>query len=139
MRLDSRPQVRKLRVLVVDDVDDCRELYAMYLRGEGFVVDQARDGREALTRVRAFAPDVVLMDLTLPLLDGWDVTRLLKAHPATRGIHVIAVSGRVDELSRERAAAAGCAAFVAKPCTPAELVAVLARIVLGRAAAANVS
>ncbi|HEY8080181.1 MAG TPA: response regulator [Labilithrix sp.] len=129
--------MRKLRVLVVDDVEDCRVLNAMYLEAEGFVVDQATNGREALMRARAFAPDVVLLDLTLPLLSGWDVTRLLKAHPATRSIQVIAVSGRTDDVSRARARDAGCAAFLAKPCTPREIVDALARTV--RASAAAVS
>jgi CheY-like chemotaxis protein len=133
----SRSQLKKLRVLVVDDADDNRELYAEYLESQGFVVEQARDGLEALERLRTFVADVVLMDLSLPILDGWEATRVIKEDPTTRRVQVIALSGRTDVAARARAAAAGCDAFLAKPCTPSELVEAVVRRFRGYAASSS--
>jgi CheY-like chemotaxis protein len=113
--------MRKPRVLVVDDNDDNRELYAEFFAAEGFAVEQARDGKEALARVKEFVPDVVLMDLSLPVLDGWEATRILKSDPDTQRITVLAVSGRTEEKYRTRAMEAGCDGFLAKPIMPADV------------------
>ena len=70
-------------ILVVEDYPDAREMYAEYLRFSGFRVAEARNGEEALARARQEVPDVVLMDLALPLMDGWEATRRLKSDPRT--------------------------------------------------------
>ncbi len=76
-------------VLVVDDAKDTRVIYAESLRFRGYRVEEASDGREAVERVRALAPDVVVLDLKLPVIDGCEATRRLKADPSTRAIPII--------------------------------------------------
>lgn len=108
-------------VLVVDDYEDAREMYAEYLLVSGYRVAMARDGREAIAEAIALLPDVVLMDLSLPGLDGWEATRQLKANPLTRHIPVVALTGHALSNAAEGARAAGCDAFVLKPCLPDEV------------------
>lgn len=91
-------------VLVVDDYDDSREMYAELLKSSGFRVAEARDGRQSLQKAQELLPDLVLMDLTLPGIDGWEATRQLKLDPRTRNIPVVALSGHdAPELVRGRA------------------------------------
>lgn len=113
---------RKPHVLVVEDYDDARDMYRMGLEFAGFRVDDARDGEEALKKATALSPDLILMDLALPKMDGWEVTRRIKANPKTKGIIVVALTGHALESHAKEAAAAGCDAFIAKPCLPDELV-----------------
>ncbi|APR74819.1 Chemotaxis protein CheV [Minicystis rosea] len=109
-------------VLVVDDFEDNREMFAEYLELSGFQVAQAGTGRDAVTCALALVPDVVLMDLSLPELDGWEATRILKSDPRTSHVPVIALTGHtLAEHSRE-AKDAGCDAFLTKPCLPEALV-----------------
>jgi two-component system cell cycle response regulator DivK len=107
-----------LLVLVVDDFDDSRELYAQYFAFSGFRVAQASNGAEALQKAAECSPDVILMDLSLPGMDGWEATRRLKADPRTADIPVIALTGHALTGFRESAKDAGCDAFVTKPCLP---------------------
>jgi CheY-like chemotaxis protein len=117
-------------VLVVDDYRDARELYVETLLVAGFRVAEAADGHAAVRQARALLPHVVLMDLSLPGKDGWQATRELKADPATRHIPVIALTGHAHGAAQADAAAAGCDAFLMKPCLPDALVAeVRARLV----------
>ena len=102
-------------VLVVDDVDHGREIFAEYLEFRGFRVATAADGQEALDKAFELLPDIILMDLSLPKLDGWEATRRLKADPATRAIPIIALSAHALAGARERALAAGCDEFDTKP------------------------
>ena len=81
----------------------------------GYEVSLAGDGSEALARARAEAPDVILLDLTLPVLDGWETARRLKADPATRRIRILALSAHAMAADRDRALAAGCDAYETKP------------------------
>ena len=113
---------KKHRVLVVEDYDDAREMYRMGLEFAGFEVDDARDGEEAFKKAFELVPDLVLMDLALPKMDGWEVTRRLKADPRTRGIVIVALTGHALDSHARDATAAGCDAFIAKPCLPDELV-----------------
>lgn len=117
----SLPRIKPL-ILVVDDYGDAREMYAEYLEYEGFRVEQAANGQEALERVSRHAPDVILMDLSLPVMDGWEATRRLKSSPQTRHIPVIALTGHALSGTADTAARAGCDAFVTKPCLPEDLV-----------------
>jgi CheY-like chemotaxis protein len=107
-------------ILVVDDCPDAREVFAGYLRYAGFVVEVAADGRGAIEMAVASEPAVVLMDLNMPVMDGWEATRQLKRDPRTAGIPVIAVSAHVS--ADGSALAAGCDAIVPKPCPPQHLV-----------------
>jgi CheY-like chemotaxis protein len=110
------------RVLLVDDYPDAREMYSEYLQYSGFDVVEAGNGMEALQRAAETAPDIILMDLSLPVMDGWEATRRLKADPRTAQIPVVALTGHALAGISEGAKKAGCDAFVTKPCLPDELV-----------------
>jgi CheY-like chemotaxis protein len=114
-------------VLVVDDYADGREMCAEYLTYSGFRVEQAEDGNEALEKAFRDRPDVVLMDLSLPGIDGWEATRRLKADPRTRDVRIIALTAHALETYAEQAREAGCDAIVTKPCLPSELAAEVRR------------
>jgi len=107
-------------VLIVDDYPDCRDMYAMYLGLAGFRVLKARDGFEALELARQALPDLILMDLGLPGIDGCEATRRLKEDGATRGVPVVALTAQAP-LSAELLAAAGFESVITKPCLPDEL------------------
>ena len=80
-------------ILVVDDYQDAREMYAEYLQFSGFRVAEARNGNEAVEQAFALLPDLILMDLSLPGMDGWEATRVLKADQRTKQIPVVALTG----------------------------------------------
>lgn len=109
-------------ILVVDDYEDAREMYAEYLRFCGYRVAVARNGNEALEQAFALMPDLILMDLSLPGMDGWEATRQLKADERTRRIPVVALTGHALAGASEGAKKAGCDSFVTKPCLPDDLV-----------------
>jgi len=109
------------RVLVVDDYADNRDLYSEYLGYVGFEVDVASNGQEAVQQAQDGQPDVILMDLSLPLMDGWEAIKLLKEDPRTASIPVIAITGHVMPDHVARAKAAGCDDFCAKPCLPEDV------------------
>jgi two-component system cell cycle response regulator DivK len=110
-------------VLIVEDYSDAREMYAEYLEFQGFRVEQARNGKEAIDRAIMRPPDVVLMDLSLPVMDGWEATRRLKADERTRHVPVIALTGHALSGTVDTATQAGCDGFITKPCLPEDLVA----------------
>jgi two-component system, cell cycle response regulator DivK len=120
-------------IMLVDDYVDNREVYAHYLRFKGYRVEEAEDGLQALEKAQRLRPDLIIMDLALPGLDGWEATRRLKAAEKTRAIPVIALTGHALEGQAERARAAGCDDFVTKPCEPIQLEARI-RTLLQRAA-----
>jgi CheY-like chemotaxis protein len=126
----------RTRVLVVDDYPDAREMYTEYLQYSGFEVVEARNGMEALERAVDATPDIILMDLSLPVMDGWEATRRLKADPRTASIPVVALTGHALAGISEGAKKAGCDAFVTKPCLPEDLVKEIRRILDASAAAA---
>ena len=109
-------------ILVVDDYQDAREMYAEYLQFSGFRVAEARNGNEAVTQAFELKPDLILMDLSLPGMDGWEATRVLKADERTRHIPVVALTGHALAGASEGARKAGCDSFVTKPCLPDDLV-----------------
>src|SRR6266852_4186870 len=117
-----RAKREKSRVLVVDDYSDAREMYSEYLDYCGFEVVEATNGMEALQRALETQPDIILMDLSLPVMDGWEATRRLKADERTADIPVVALTGHALAGISEGAKKAGCDAFVTKPCLPDELV-----------------
>jgi CheY-like chemotaxis protein len=113
--------LRRPLVLVVDDMTDNREMYIEYLATVGFRAVGAADGRSAIETARQLHPSVILMDMGLPGLDGWEATEILKADPRTRDILVIAVTGHAEPAFRARAEAVGCDVFLPKPVVPDEL------------------
>jgi two-component system, cell cycle response regulator DivK len=115
-------------VLVVDDFADNRELYATTLAAAGYEVEEAENGQEALDSIARRRPGVVVMDLTMPVLDGWEATKRIKADAATSAIIVIAVTGHATKLGLDRAKESGADAVVAKPCLPQDLLALLRKL-----------
>jgi two-component system cell cycle response regulator DivK len=109
-------------ILVVDDYQDAREMYAEYLQFSGFRVAEARNGNEAIEQAFALRPDLILMDLSLPGMDGWEATRQLKSDERTKHIPVVALTGHALAGASDGARKAGCDSFVTKPCLPDDLV-----------------
>jgi CheY-like chemotaxis protein len=115
----GNPTVRSRRgplVLVVDDDHDARTIYREYLRAMGCRVVTARDGAGAILKATLRRPDVIVMDLAMPILDGWAATRQLRLQTLTRHVPIIAVTA--VPTSRDSARKAGCDGFLAKPCLP---------------------
>lgn len=102
-------------ILLVEDNEMNRDMLSRRLERKGFRVLLAMDGRGGMEMANVHAPDLVLMDMSLPVLDGWEATRLLKAAPATRGIPVIALTAHAMSGDRERALEAGCDDYDTKP------------------------
>jgi two-component system cell cycle response regulator DivK len=114
---DSGPSV-----LLVEDDQDGRRMYAEWLTGAGFRVSQAHNGLQALERALDLVPDVVVTDLNIPGIDGFELTRRLKQDPRTREIPVLAVTGYAAfAADPDRAHRAGCDAVLPKPCSPDDL------------------
>jgi two-component system, cell cycle response regulator DivK len=125
------PKEPRPKVLIVDDYPDAREMYSEYLQFSGFDVIEAQNGMEALQRAVDAAPDIILMDLSLPVMDGWEATRRLKADKRTAAIPVVALTGHALAGISEGARKAGCDAFVTKPCLPEDLVKEIRKILEG--------
>ena len=119
-------------VLVVEDYQDAREMYAAYLTFSGFRVAEATNGVEAIDKTVELLPDIILMDLALPRMDGWEATRRLKMDERTKHIPIVALTGHALAGHAEGARQAGCDAFVTKPCLPDALVAEIERMLSGR-------
>jgi two-component system, cell cycle response regulator DivK len=115
-------------VLLVDDYQDCREMYAAYLNLAGFRVLKASDGLEALAIARRTVPDIVLMDLGLPIIDGFEATRRLKSDPVTRHIPVVALTAQ-SAPSAETLRTIGFDSVIMKPCLPDDLAERVERVV----------
>ena len=120
-------------VLLAEDFEDARDLYRDYLEFSGFTVETASNGRDAIAQAVELQPDVILMDASMPVLDGWQATRELKANPATQHIPVLALTAHAFDDARQQAKSVGCDGFVTKPCLPDDLVAKV-RATLGQAA-----
>jgi CheY-like chemotaxis protein len=123
----TRSRAKPPLVLVVDDFRDAREMYAEVLELAGFRVEQAENGIDAVAKAKRLLPAVVVMDLSLPVMDGWEATRQIKAHKLTRGVKVVAISAHSLDVHVRRAREVGCAEFIAKPCLPDDLVAAVRR------------
>jgi two-component system cell cycle response regulator DivK len=121
------PEQTSPRVLVVDDYSDNRELMCELLQTLGLRVLDARSGPEAIDRARTFRPHVVLMDLALPGVDGWEATRQLLSDPRTHRARIIAVTAHAEQEALDRAREAGCVATVIKPFDADELLAEVRR------------
>jgi len=126
--VDRDSQRDRPLVLIVEDQSDLRQLYAEHLTLSGFDVLEAGNGADAIDATASRLPDVVLMDLSLPVLDGWEATRRLKANAHTAHIPIVALTAHDGAGELKRATEAGCDWFVPKPCPPAALTAELRRV-----------
>ena len=115
-------------VLIVDDVDHGREICAEYLEFRQYRVATAADGFEALAKAAELLPDIILMDLSLPGIDGWETTRRLKGDDLTRHIPVVALTAHALRSAHDQAVEAGCDAVITKPVLPRDLEAEIRRI-----------
>jgi two-component system cell cycle response regulator DivK len=118
-------------ILLVDDYADNRAMYARYLMYAGYRVDEATNGQEALDKAEQIHPDLIVMDLSLPVMDGWEATRRLKANSQTRRIPVLALTGHALGDHEREASAAGCDGYVTKPCLPEDLTARIQDMLVG--------
>jgi two-component system cell cycle response regulator DivK len=117
-----------MRVIIVEDHGDTRAGYAEFLGVFGFDVRAAGEAEQLRAMMRDALPDAIVLDLQLPRTDGWQLTREIKENPETRHIVVIVVSACVMPAEREAAEAAGCDAFIPKPCDPMDIVSELRRL-----------
>jgi CheY-like chemotaxis protein len=108
-------------ILLVDDCTDDASMYAEHLVAAGFRVTTAANGSEAVVLALSVVPDLIVMDLEMPVINGWDTAQLLRGDERTRPIPIIALSGFYDTPAVMRAIGAGCGRFVPKPCSSAEL------------------
>jgi CheY-like chemotaxis protein len=120
--------VLKCMVLLAEDFEDTRDVYAFYLRREGFVVHELPDGDRVLPLALEVQPDVVVLDLALPDIDGCSLAAALRAHPLTSQIPIVVLSAHAYPEDEQRAHDAGADAFLRKPCLPAELAETLRRV-----------
>jgi two-component system cell cycle response regulator DivK len=118
-------------ILLVEDQSDLRHLYSTQLSLSGFDVIEAENGADAITHTTDRVPDVVLMDLSLPVVDGWEATRRLKSDQRTAHIPVVALTAHDGSGELQRATRAGCDWFVPKPCPPDALIAEVRRVLAG--------
>jgi CheY-like chemotaxis protein len=131
---ELQPRAKRDRplVLLVEDQPDLRLLYAQELAIGGFDVIEAGNGADAITHTSASSPDVVLMDLSLPVVDGWEATRRLKADLRTAHIPVVALTAHDGAGELQRATRAGVDWFVPKPCPPHALITEVRRVLAAR-------
>ena len=116
------PPSKAYSVLLVDDDTHNRRIFETVLRHAGFQVAVASAGDEALRSAREDRPDLILMDLSIPVVDGWECARQLKADPETRPIQIIALTAHAMRGDEERAIQAGCDGYLAKPISPKKVV-----------------
>jgi CheY-like chemotaxis protein len=126
--LGGGPQRDRPVVLIAEDQSDLRQLYAQQLAMCGFDVIEAANGAEAIEITTRHMPDVVLMDLSMPVIDGWEATKRLRADARTAHIPVVALTAHDGSGELERATSAGCQWFVPKPCPPAALITEVRRV-----------
>lgn len=126
-------------VLIVEDQFELRQLYVQELTISGFDVIEAANGLDALAHSSAQFPDVILMDLSLPILDGWEATRRIKSDSRTAHIPVVALTAHDGSGELQRATRAGCDWFVPKPCPPNDLIEEIRRVLAGSRPNPNVT
>ena len=115
-------------ILLVEDHEDNRIVYRTVLEHFGYTVLEAHDGAEGVRRAREERPDLILMDISIPVMDGWEATRVLKADPETARIPVIALTAHALAEDRARATEAGCDGYLAKPVEPRRVVEEVRRV-----------
>ena len=114
-------------ILLVDDVEDSLDVYAQFFAHKGWRTATASSGQDALTQAAGLRPDVIVLDLGMPGMDGVEVARRLKADAVTRTARIIVLTGHVLDNARRRAIEVGADEFLTKPCLPAALTAAVKR------------
>jgi CheY-like chemotaxis protein len=110
-------------VLLVEDNEDNRTVYRTILEHFGYTVLEARNGEDGVRMAREELPALILMDISIPLIDGWEATRMLKGDETTRDIPIIALTAHALATDRAKAQEVGCDGYLAKPCEPRKVVA----------------
>jgi two-component system cell cycle response regulator DivK len=128
-RIAKEAAVKK-RILVVEDQEDLRGVLRDLLDGSGYSVVEAADGNAGLASAKSEHPDLILMDIQMPIVDGYEATRRIKADPGLKEIPIVAVSSFAMKGDEEKARAAGCDHYVTKPYSPMQLLKVI-RSLLG--------
>ena len=120
------------RILLVEDNEDNRIVYATVLRHFGYEVLEALNGEEGIAMARSKHPNLILLDISIPIIDGWEAARILKRDPETRDIPIVALTAHALASDRERAMDVGCDGYLAKPCEPRVVLEEVERLI-GRA------
>jgi DNA-binding response OmpR family regulator len=108
-------------IVVADDDADILDLVALTLERAGYVVHRARDGEEALVLIRSTSPDLAVLDVTMPKLDGFELTRLLRSDAETSGVRIVLLTARVQHSDVDAGLAAGADDYIPKPFSPQDL------------------
>jgi two-component system, cell cycle response regulator DivK len=116
-----------LTVLLVEDNEDNLAIYSTILKHSGYSVIAATDGEAALVAAREHRPGLILMDVSIPRINGWEVTRRLKADPATAAIPIVALTAHALASDRDMARAVGCDGYISKPADPVDVLAEVRR------------
>ena len=116
-------------VLLVEDNEDNRIVYSTILQHFGYRVMEALNGEEGIAKARTEQPDLILMDISIPVIDGWEATQVLKRDPKTRRIPIIALTAHALASDREKALEVGCDSYLAKPCEPKTVVSEVERFI----------
>lgn len=116
-------------VLLVEDNEDNRIVYSTILQHFGYRVMEALNGEEGIAKARTEQPDLILMDISIPVIDGWEATQVLKRDPKTRRIPIIALTAHALASDREKAMEVGCDSYLAKPCEPKTVVSEVERFI----------
>lgn len=124
-------------VLVVEDNLSQRQMISQLLKEKGLNVTEARNGSEALRKIRSQCPDLVLLDIIMPLMNGYELCRLLKAHPKTQQVPIVLCSAKAENFDRYWGMKQGADAYIAKPFHPQELLGTLSQLLRGRKAATS--
>jgi CheY-like chemotaxis protein len=119
------------RILLVEDQEMNRDMLLRRLTRRGYDIDIAVDGAEGIEKARSGSPDLILMDMSLPVIDGWEATRTLKADAATSSIPVIALTAHAMSTDREKALAAGCDGYETKPVELPRLIEAIEKVLAG--------
>jgi CheY-like chemotaxis protein len=124
-------------ILLVEDNSDNRIIYRRVLEHFGYTVIEALDGEEAIRLATERVPDLVLMDISIPRIDGWEATKAIRADPRTKGIPVVALTAHAMPADRARAAEVGFASYLTKPIEPRRVVAEIERLTSGNTASGH--
>jgi CheY-like chemotaxis protein len=117
------------RILIIEDNDAAREMYALALDRAGFAVAEAADGPAGIIRAAEFGPDLVLLDIGLPTMDGWEVCRVLNRDPATAGAKIVALTAHAFLADNTRSGGCVTAGFITKPAKPSRVIEEIIRLI----------
>ncbi len=120
------------RILLVEDQEMNRDMLSRRLKKRGYEVSIAVDGAEGVEKARGEIPDLILMDMSLPVMDGWEATRMLKGDDSTRAIPVVALTAHAMSTDREKALEAGCDAYEPKPVDLPRLLETIEKLIAAR-------